>query len=367
MASLYSMYPDFLDSLIDVAREGGGLGIYLLLTAGNPGSFMFRIAQYVKVSYALQLTDRADYRALVGGSGRQEPGRFPGRGFAKGPLEFQTALCVAGASEGERVKELRALCAAMTEAWKGPKAALDGAPEEIDAGVLVCDKDRAQIGFDKQTGSPFDFVFGEMNGCVISGAPGSGKTNVLGWIVRGFSEDEEAALYIYEKGNVLKNLCGGAKIAHDGETFDAYLSQVAEEYDRRSESGAKGPRIALCIDDFIEFYGEISEESADRLDVVVRYGADYGIYVYIAGDRDGLARFHSFLVKCLESCLAGGNAVALGGRPREHDFFDALRREEEALSEGEGFVIREGKARRVRLAKVPMPNPAGTDAVEEVA
>jgi S-DNA-T family DNA segregation ATPase FtsK/SpoIIIE len=359
MASLYGAYPDLLDSLIDVAREGGGLGLYLLLTAGNSGSFMFRVAQHVKVSYALQLTDRADYRALVGGNGRQEPGRFPGRGFAKGPLEFQTALCAAGASEGDRVKELRSLCAAMDAAWKGPRAALDAAPEEIDAGALSLDRDRVQIGFDKQTASPFDFVFEEMHGCVVSGTPGSGKSNVLGWIVRALSEDAGTTLYIYEKGNALESLAGSQKgsaalAAHDGAAFDAFLSEIAEEYDRRSEGGVKESRIALCIDDFAEFFKEISEESEALLDRVVRYGEDYGMYVYIAGDMDGLARLHAFLVKSIESCLANGRGIALGGRLKDHGFFDALHREEDAaLSEGEGFVIRDGKARCVRLAKVP--------------
>jgi S-DNA-T family DNA segregation ATPase FtsK/SpoIIIE len=357
MASLYNTYPDLLDALIEVAREGGGLGLYLLLTAGNSGSFMFRITQYVKVSYALQLTDRADYRALVGGNGRQEPGRFPGRGFAKGPLEFQTALCVAGASEGERAKELRALCAAMGAAWKGPKAVLGGTPEEIDAEVLSFDGNQAQIGIEKETGRPFGFVFGEMHGCVISGTPESGKTNVLGWIVRGLSEDAETTVYLYEKnekGSALASLNGRAKAARGGEAFDALLSGIAEEYDRRSESGAKEPRIAVCIDDFPQFHDEISDGGLDLLDRVIRYGEEYGMYVYIAGDRDGLIRLHSFLVKPIESCLANGRAVALGGRLKEHGLFGALHQEEDAaLSEREGFVIRDGKARRVRLAKVP--------------
>jgi hypothetical protein len=351
------MYPDFLDSLINVAREGGGLGLYLILTAGNAGSFMFRIAQYVKVSYALQLTDRADYRQLVGGNGRQEPGHSPGRGFTKGPLEFQTALCVAGASEGERVKQLRAICTAMSEAWKGSKPALIRTiPKEIDSDALSFDADRVQVGIEKRTALPYDFLFKEMNGCVISGEPGSGKTNTLGWLVRALSEDPDTSLYIYEKGSALESLCGASKVGHDGAAFDAFLSDLAEEYDRRSENSGNTSRIALCIDDFAKFYAEISDESAGVLDLIIRYGEEYGMYVYIAGDKDGLTRLHTFLVKPFESCLANGNAIALGGRLKGHSLFNPLHQEEDiALSGFEGCVIHGGQARYVRFAKIKVP------------
>ncbi|MDR2180687.1 MAG: type VII secretion protein EssC [Synergistaceae bacterium] len=362
MASLYNRYPDFLDSLIDLAREGGGLGLYLLLTAGNAGSFIFRIAQYVKVSYALQLTDRTDYRALVGGNGRQEPGHFPGRGFTKGPLEFQTALCVEGASEGERVKQLRAICTAMSEAWEGSRAELRTAPKEIDADTLTFDKNHVQIGFEKQTARPFDFVFEEMHGCVISGTPGSGKTNILGLLVRALREDPDTRIYIYEKAYVLENIASEAlsgsltaSAAHDGVIFDAFLFNIAEEYDRRSKEdpSASRSRIVLCIDDFSDFYGEISNEGADLFDRIVRCGKDYGIYVYIAGDKGGLARLHSFLIKSFESCLSNGNAIALGGRLKDCEFFDALHQEDDVVFPGgEGCVIHGGKVQRFKLAKV---------------
>jgi S-DNA-T family DNA segregation ATPase FtsK/SpoIIIE len=362
MASLYNRYPDVLDSLIDVAREGGGLGLYLFLTAGNAGSFIFRIAQYVKVSYALQLTDKTDYRPLVGGNGRQEPGHFPGRGFAQGPLEFQTALCVEAASEGERVKQLRGICAAMSEAWDGSKAALRTPPKEIDADTLAFDKNHVQIGFEKQTAQPFNFVFEKMHGCVISGTPGSGKTNVLGLIVRALREDPDTRIYIYEKGYVLESLASEAlsgsvttSAAHDGVIFDAFLFNIAEEYDRRSKGDptASRSRIALCIDDFPEFYREISNDGADLFERVVRCGKDYGIYVYIAGDKVGLARLHAFLIKSFESCLMNGNGIALGGRLKDCEFFNGLHQEDDiALSEGESCVIHGGKIRRIKLAKV---------------
>ncbi|MBQ9526672.1 MAG: hypothetical protein IJR68_03595 [Fretibacterium sp.] len=355
MAALYSQYPDMMDSLIQIAREGGGLGVYLLLTAGNPGSFMFRIAQYVKSSHALQLTDRADYRPLVGGTGRQEPGHYPGRGFTAGPLEFQTALCVEAATEGERVKQLRELCGVMSAAWEGPRASMEAAPQSVNADALAFDRDSAEIGvsLEDKAAAPVAFAFADMNGCVISGPEGSGKSNALGLILRALGQDSGTTLYLYEQGTFLEGLCPGARMAHDGPSSDALLSELAEEYDRRSDEGGdyQDARIVLCIDDFPAFFEGVSEEALTGLDVIIRNGSEQGMYVYIAGDKDGLGRLHTFLVKPLESCLAQGNAIALEGSLKDHTIFSSLHHHEDVPLPGrEGCLIHNGEAVLLRLA-----------------
>ncbi|MDR0647899.1 MAG: hypothetical protein LBF92_00985, partial [Synergistaceae bacterium] len=359
MASLYSMYQDMLDSLIAIAREGGGMGVYLLVTAGNPGSFMFRIAQYVKAAYALQLTDKSDYRALVGGNGRMEPARFPGRGFTKGPLEFQTALCVDGPTEGVRVKQLRAMCDAMSDAWKGPRPSLTRlSSDALDADTLSFSADSVQIGLDKKTAAPYEFVFADMNGCVITGPPSSGKTNFIGLLVRALACCGNTILCVYEKGTALESLCGNAaasvRVARDGGAFDAMTEWLADEFDRRSDGASAVPRIVICVDDFIQFYAEISEESAEKLARIASYGEEYGFYVYITGDTDGISYFHNNFVKAFENCLAYGNAVALGGRLKGFAVFDKLYQTNEDPTAGdhEGFVIHGGSAVSVRAAKI---------------
>ncbi|GHS95057.1 type VII secretion protein EssC [Synergistales bacterium] len=349
MASLHERHPDFLDSLGVIAREGGGLGLYLMMSAGSQGSFMYRIAQYIKSSYALQLTDRADYRPLVGGDGKMEPANFPGRGFTKGPLEFQTALCVEEASEGARARKLEELCRAISDAWKGPRAEMFNTSDI--AASLTSDELRVQIGVGKETREPFDFVFADMNGCVISGSPGSGKTNVLGLIARALHKDGGTRLYIHEKGSRLASLCEGARVARNSAESDAFLAELASEYDRRSENGINEPRVALCLDDFVEFYNDISYDAADRLDVIIRCGAECGMYVYIAGDTDGLIRHDNLMVKPVKSCLTIGNAIALGGRLKNHSLFDGIYNSEDiALGESEGCVISNRKVWRVKIA-----------------
>jgi S-DNA-T family DNA segregation ATPase FtsK/SpoIIIE len=351
VTALLDTFQDMTTPLIEIAREGSGLGLFLAIAAVNQSGQIYRINQHIKAAYALQLTDKSEYRGLVGGSGRLEPGHFKGRGLTKGtleePLEFQIALGVAGTGDSERIKNRSALCDAMKKAWRGPVASIDG----FGADALECDGDRAQIGIDRETGKPFDFVFGEMNGCVVSGTPGSGKTNVLAWIVRGISKDADTNVYVYEKGSALESLCGRAKTARGGAAFDAFADEIADEYDRRADTDADSPRIVICVDDFAEFFNEISDASALKLRAVAGYGEKYGIYVYISGEIDKLLHYYDAGEELLKRCLDNGNGVALGGRLKDHRMFERFYEGEDIVfSEDEGCVIRAGRARRVKFA-----------------
>ncbi|MDR1376339.1 MAG: type VII secretion protein EssC [Synergistaceae bacterium] len=349
MAALHAQCPDLADSLTDIAREGGNLGLHLILTAGSQGSFMYKIAQHLKASIALQLTDRSEYRGFVGGDGRQEPAKFPGRGFVKGPLEFQTALAA------ENVQHIRDLCDAMSAAWGGAKPAMRGALEEIDTASLAIAKEYAQIGIEKDSG-PFDFVFADMNGCVISGAPRSGKTNLLGRIVRGLLEDEKTTVYLYEKGSELESLRGNGTLTatHDGAALDARISELLEEYYRRVGGGENPPRAALCVDDFVAAFRDISDSKVDALTTLILCGGDFGIYTYVTGDTAGLIEFRDKWVEPLVRCLEKDRAVAIGGRLADHRIFGDIyggSGNDVRLPEHEARILRGGETRRVKLAR----------------
>lgn len=354
MASLYNQSPDLMDILIQTAREGGGLGIYLALTAGNPGSFMFRIAQYVKSNHALQLTDRSDYRQLVGGTGRQEPQHFPGRGFTRGPLEFQTALCVDAPNEGERIKLLRDICSAMSSTWSGKRASLDEAEHtDIDAEEMSLTQDGFEIGISKSSREPVEFVFSEMNGCIISGPEGSGKSNLLGLIVNAASQDLNTKVYIYERKTFLENLSMASITAHTPQDADEIISELADEFDNRIDFGQIYDRIVFCIDDFPEFYRGISQQSADILDTLTRSGGERGIYIYIVCSPDGLSSMHIFRINAFENCLMSGNAALTGGKLGDYTAFNDIHRNIElTFSDHEGCLIHDGEITTLRFAKL---------------
>ena len=352
MASLYNNNPDLMDLIILVAREGGSLGIYLALTSGSTGSFMYRVSQYVRSNHALQMTDKGDYRSIVGGNGHIEPGHHAGRGLTKGPLEFQTALSISGATEGERVKNLRELIKSMSETWTGKRASIEETEAEpVEIGELLANNDFVQIGINKKTHEPVDFVFKDMNGCVISGTDGGGKSNILGFIAQTLGKDSKTKLYIYEENVFLEKLCPNAKTAHDAKTADEIISELAKEFDSRDDD-SEG-RVVFCVDDFAAFYRGISKESASLLNNITQGGADRGIFFYIACDVKGLAKMHTYKIKPFMNCLANENAIAVGGSIGEYQAFRNLHSDENLVfAQHEGCMIHKGKVIQMKIAKI---------------
>ena len=350
IASLSAQNSDIMDVLNVAARDGGSLGIYLMITAGSTGSYMFRISQYVKAKYALQMTDKGDYREIVGGDGHTLPGRYAGRGLTKGPLEFQTALYLEGGN-----RKLTEALTAMSEAWTGKRASiLEAEAAPIDLGELSSSVDGVQIGIDKVTREPVEFVFRDMNGCVISGKDGGGKTNFLAFIARTMNNDPDTTLYIYEKegDSFLEKLCPNAKTVHDAAGVDGVVAELETAFDERDED-SEG-RIVFCIDDFNSFYGAISNDNVNVLSNIIQGGADRGIYFYVTCPLKGLSRMFMFKVKPFMSCLLNGNAVVAGGSLLDCQAFANMypTGEQPVIGENEGCIIHGNAITTVRLAKV---------------
>lgn len=345
IASLSNQSSDLMDVLNMTARDGGGLGIYLMIATGNSGGFLYKISQYVKSNHTLQMTDKTDYRPLVGGDGKMYPGNYPGRGLTKGALEYQTALCVESSSENDRSKKLKALCADMAESWTGKTASLEAAESELSAPIqadeLSSNENSVQLGMRKGTRNPVEFVFSEMNGCVISGGQGAGKSSILGMIAKALSKDPDTALYVYEEKTFIENLCPGAKITHKPSEADTFIAGLAKEYEQRDED-SKG-RIVLCIDDFYNFYQDITQESADILEAIARGGSERKMYIYVAVSSKGLGQLSSWGVSLMKELLNGGNAVAAGGSLKEYLAFKNLHREDNMMfGSHEGCIIHNG-------------------------
>ena len=345
IASLSNQSSDLMDVLNMTARDGGGLGIYLMIATGNSGGFLYKISQYVKSNHTLQMTDKTDYRPLVGGDGKMYPGNYPGRGLTKGALEYQTALCVESSSENDRSKKLKALCADMAESWTGKTASLEAAESELSAPIqadeLSSNENNVQLGMRKGTRNPVAFVFSEMNGCVISGGQGAGKSSILAMIAKALSKDPDTALYVYEEKTFIEKLCPGAKITHKPSEADTFIAGLAKEYEQRDED-SKG-RIVLCIDDFYNFYQDITQESADILEAIARGGSERKMYIYVAISSKGLSQFNSWEVSLMKELLNGSNAIVTGGNLKEYLAFKNLHREDNILfGSHEGCIIHDG-------------------------
>ena len=346
---LNTQFSEIMDVIIKTASEGGGLGIYLVITC--VGSSMFKLENFIKSKHALELTDITEYRSLVGAASKQKPGAFKGRGFTHGPLEFQTAIC--------EEDDLIMLCSNMNNAWHGGRASIKEADErDINANELAFNDESFQIGINKTSRQPVNFIFSEMGTCIIAGTTELIRNNIVSLIINAFIRDGNTKIYIYEGKNEEKlSVLYPECIAFDDTSSDSLISELADEFDIRSndDEADNYERIALFINDFVGFYRKISQESADILETLTRSGADFKICIYIVSSLEDLAFMNTFraAIKVFDNCIKKGNAIAAGGNIKDYAAFNEIQSETDInFSELEGCLIHNGRTTVLKFAKV---------------
>lgn len=121
-APVREMYPDIEGVFVRLSREGSNYGIFLVITASSmTGSVGYNLTQNFKQALALRMTEKADYREIVGDTEGLEPEKYPGRGLVRGkpPMEFQAALAVDAANDVDYVARLKAQCSEIASQWHG--------------------------------------------------------------------------------------------------------------------------------------------------------------------------------------------------------------------------------------------------------
>lgn len=349
-----NQFSDMMDSIVKIASEGGSLGIYILSTCS--GTSIFKLDDYIKSKHALELTDISEYRSLVGAASKQAPEKLPGRGFTQGPLEFQTALCVEGNTEADIVMNLRNICLAMREAWSGNNASLEEEKNrEIDVNELEFTSEGFQIGIDKNSKQPVEFIYSEMPTCIISGISEEARINILSLIINAFNNELDTTIYLYEPEEKIGALYPDCISVHEVTETDDLISKLADEFDRRLNDDEENySKIVFCVDNFLKFYRMISQESADILESITRSGADCNIYFYIASNAADLAFLATFKdsIKSFDNCMKKGNAMAMGGNIRDYAEFSELCGEKDIkFADNEGCLIHNNQVTVLKFAK----------------
>ena len=125
------------------------------------------------------------------------------------------------------------------------------------------------------------------------------------------------------------------------------------ELNSRSAGGTSSLQIFVLIDDYLTMYDEILDETADFLEELAKEGGAYGIFFYVAGDRQELTRFCNLSVPAFVNCLAYKNAIALSERLKEYSMFGSMHGEADiSIGAREGVLLSDGKAVFLKIANV---------------
>jgi S-DNA-T family DNA segregation ATPase FtsK/SpoIIIE len=114
-------FEEILEKVItQVAREGAGIGVHLLLSAGRQNSLRMTLASNIKTQVVLKMIDDSEPRAIVGRT-TLTIDDLPGRGLIKleEPELFQTALPAEGEDTLQIIEAIQEEVAQMDEHWTG--------------------------------------------------------------------------------------------------------------------------------------------------------------------------------------------------------------------------------------------------------
>ena len=186
----------FEDAMLQIARDGAGYGVFLVITASGFGTSGIpkRIGENIRTVICLEMSDKYQYgeaMRMMHFDVLPEQG-VKGRGLAKvgdAVLEFQTALALPAKDDYDRAEQMEEMFRQMNGAWgKAWARPIPSIPEKPTLEEYLTHEDvkkTAQIprwlpiGYNMQNADSFNVDLGEIYCYLISGKARTGKTNLL--------------------------------------------------------------------------------------------------------------------------------------------------------------------------------------------
>ncbi len=332
-APIREMYPEIEDAFLRISREGGGCGLYIVLSATSvSGNIGYNLTQNFKNALALRMTDKSDYREIVGDPEGLEPSKNAGRGMVRGkpPMEFQTALAVKAENDAQYIQMLKQRCEEIASEWQGYL------PREIPVmpEVVLLSRIDAKHPGHIAIGLAYDdiepvILSRDSRSVLISGTQGSGKTNMLRVIHAQLCHERDVRL----------------AFAQDGQAAAKTITGAIDE-------AAGGEKITLLIDDLPAWLSGAGYEEANSLERLISDAGNNGFTIIATGDAPAIINSrHTVLNK-----MMGANAsVLLGGSFSEHCAqFEAgnlgYTQQNEQLALYCGYFIQKRKAKLFKAA-----------------
>lgn len=368
------------DLLYAVAREGAGLGIHLLLTAGRHASLRNNLAANIKRQIALKLNDDGDARTIVGRTSLQVDD-LPGRGMIKldQPEIFQTALPAAGEDMLAIIEAIRAEAAQMDAHWQGVRPQpIPMVPDVLTLADLTGRREstrlvaegRLPVGLDCEAVQPVGLDPRKHRQLLVLGPDGESAATTVELLWRAGAEAFPGGPYVLDdQAGHLRGLADAARGRGRGragasqrEVLEAALAELTDRQEgfRRAADGPNPPTqtdYVRSLDAALVLVADaatvVAETDAPAEDLVrlATEGPAYGMPLVLAGTFAVGGRGYDDFSKWVKTATAG---IVIGKISDQQVFtVNNLGYKPRELGENEAYVVIDSKATRVKLPVSP--------------
>lgn len=337
---------------IKLAGEGPAYGMYLVCTFSGTTRINASLAQNLRRTIALKLSDRMSYVSIVG-RGADEPDDLPiGRGYlrtAEGAVLFQAAIPCAALSDGQRSAALRRLAEELRADWHGDlPVAIRPIPEELPYGTL--EGPPFLLGVDCGSGAAIDLSIPENRSLMV----GAGKPEALSSLLRSFirqTRKAEGEVWLFtQHPDVYGDLLEGEHLITEINALDALADVLVQPLRERQnilrqDPEAVFPPMVVLVDNMKILLDQAQNQTISRLEVFVRMGKGLSFLLVCGGSAEDMNQCRFRGSNILAVTMRDGPRLIAAGTLAAHQLFEntALRLQHPSLAENEGLYLnREG-------------------------
>lgn len=350
------LYPELEEFFLNLVQKGANFGLYLAASVAGSNALPMKFNDSIKTVFTLRQTDQSKYSDLVGKTGGLYPEEHVGRGLVKGvpPLEFQVALPTDGENDAEITVHIKQLAAKQRRTWNGLCAApIPIMPDKITADEIMTDQ--IALGLFKDTIEPAAYDEKQQFYLLISAAEEKRGHELLMLLAQQLKEKRNCEVWCFDPVQNCTSLRRNAdRYLTAAEEIDQTLADLMPIMSGRKKEKQNNPQavfelLLLVVADYDSFHAVISEQTAERMELLLRLSQGLGVYILAECSADKLVRLGA--LDTIKIMQRGGQAVLLGGCIEQHYGFqtDSLNlsyaQKNTAVQKDEGFFLKDGRIR----------------------
>lgn len=378
---IFELYPAYEALLLQIAREGSSYGIYMIFTANSQAGIRYQLLQNIRGAIAFEMNDKSDYSSIVGKV--ETPAVITGckgRAFFKNsanPLVFQAALYSDGASELERITNLKITLQQMQNSWGGAVVnQIKSMPDVVHVEDVLAHYDcrnQIPIGLLDPDAEPAYLDLSASCCGVLSGTMGGGKSSMLCKIAEIVKQSKwKQKIYVVDSIrkslNQLENVADGYVTDDNNNSMNQILTEIVQMlFDRQTtqkqEQSEKGTefdaaafeegftQICLLVDDIQDFVDRADDKNHKLLRIICKNGHGLGLICIGAGRVADMSKLSS-LEPLTITMLASQQALVVSGSASAHFYLKndlGYEAKSAELDSSHGLLYHNGACKKVKL------------------